>query len=143
MTREAVDADLMLTDEDRLATGEAREQVLPVVEEEVTIGKRVVETGRVLIRTNVEERTEIVHADLAHDVVEVERVAIDRQVDVVPQIRQEGDVLIVPIVEEVVVVQKRFLLKEELRIRTERVVERVEEPVSLRRTIASVDRSPV
>ena len=49
--------------------------------------------------------------------IEVERVAIGCYVDVVPPSRQEGDVLVVPIVDEVVLVEKRLLLREEIRIR--------------------------
>jgi hypothetical protein len=48
--------------------------------------------------------------------VSVERVVVERMVDEVPQIRQEGDVLVIPVVEEVITVQKRLLLKEEVRV---------------------------
>jgi len=54
------------------------------------------------------------------DEVAVERVAINRIVDQVPETRQEGDVLIIPVLEEVLTVQKRLLLKEEVRIQRRR-----------------------
>lgn len=48
--------------------------------------------------------------------VQVERVPVNRIVDAAPEIRHEGDVMIVPVIEEVITVQKRILLKEEVRI---------------------------
>jgi len=44
-------------------------------------------------------------------------VPVGRVVSEAPQTRQEGDTLIVPILEEVLVVEKRLMLKEELHIR--------------------------
>ena len=119
------------------------ETVIPIIEETAVVTKRVVPTGRVRVNTSVEERSELVRADLEREDVEVERVAIDREIDAVPEVRREGDVLIVPVVEEILVIEKRLVLKEELRIHTRRSVERVEQPVVLRRTVASVERSPL
>jgi len=62
----------------------------------------------------------VVDEHLFADEVAVERVPINQIVDQVPDTRQEGDVLIVPVVEEVLVVQKRLLLKEEVRIQRRR-----------------------
>jgi hypothetical protein len=58
--------------------------------------------------------------------ITVEKVPIDTFVDRVPEVRKEGDLLIVPCVEEVVVTERRLHLREELRIRVirERVVDR-------------------
>jgi stress response protein YsnF len=62
-------------------------------------------------------------------------------IEAVPDVRWEGDTFIVPVVEEVLVVEKRLVLKEELHIRPEKSVERVEKPVVVRRTVATVERS--
>jgi hypothetical protein len=51
----------------------------------------------------------------------VERIAVNRIVDAYPQVREEGETTIVPVVEEVLVVQKRLMLKEEVRITRKRV----------------------
>ncbi len=56
----------------------------------------------------------------------MERVPVGRVVQEAPQTRQEGDTLIVPVLEEVLVVEKRLVLKEELHIR-KRSSERVEQ----------------
>lgn len=113
---------------------------IPLLEEQLRVGKRVVETGRVRIRTVVDENRVWVREDLERESVEVVRVPIDRQVDVVPQVRVENDVIIVPVVEEVVVVEKRLVLVEELHVHRRRTTEHVEEPVTLRRTRAEVER---
>ena len=117
------------------------EEVIPLVQEHLTVSKRVVETGRVRVSTRVEEQTETIRAELQRDNVTVERVAVDRVIEAVPDVRWEGDTFIVPVVEEVLVVEKRLVLKEELRIRPEKSVERVEKPVVVRRTVASIERS--
>jgi Domain of unknown function (DUF2382) len=72
---------------------------------------------------------EIAQANLQSDSVEVNRVPIDRIVDVGPTVRTENDVVIVPVLEDVLVVQKQLVLKEELQsggLRKQRaIVERV------------------
>ena len=117
------------------------EHVIPIVEETAVVTKRVVPTGRVRIHTAVQERSELVRADLEREEVQVERVPVDQEITAMPAVRHEGDVMIVPVVEEVLVIEKRLVLKEELHIRTVRSVERVEQPIILRRTVASVERS--
>jgi len=119
------------------ATDELR---IPVVEETVAIEKRRVETGRVRVRTVVEERSELVRDAITREDVEVTRVPVDRAVDVVPAVRTDGDTTIVPLVEEVLVVEKRLVLREEIHIRRRTSVEPVAEPVILRATRAVVER---
>jgi uncharacterized protein (TIGR02271 family) len=121
---------------------EPAEETIPLVEEELSIGKRQVTTGRVRVQTRVEEVEEIARVDLHEDEVEVERVPIDRPIESAPAIRTEGEVTIIPIVEEVVVVEKRLVLKEELHVRRRRRTETVEIPVKLRKQRAVVDHLP-
>jgi stress response protein YsnF len=64
-----------------------------------------------------------------------------RVVGPVPQVRTEGDLTIVPIFEEVMVIEKQLLLKEELHIRKRREMDSVEVPVTLKRQWADIDRS--
>jgi uncharacterized protein (TIGR02271 family) len=118
------------------------EASIPLVAENVTLDKRTVETGRVRIRTVVDERLARVAADLERDDVRLERVAVNREVSEPPQIREEDGVLIVPILEEVVVVEKRLLLKEELHVHRNRKREHVEEAVRLKAMRAEVQRVP-
>jgi uncharacterized protein (TIGR02271 family) len=115
--------------------------VLPVVEETVRIGKRVRETGRTAVHVTPRERTERVDVPLAREEVHVARVRVDRFVDAPPPVRQEGDVTIVSVVEEVVVVQKRLRVKEELHITKRRGTRRHRETVTLREEEARILKS--
>ncbi|WP_262269816.1 MULTISPECIES: YsnF/AvaK domain-containing protein [Microvirga] len=116
------------------------EEAIPIVEETVSVGKRQVVTGRVQVKTITDTVEELAHADMRREVVEVTRVPIDRMVESAPEIRTEGDVTIVPVLEEVLVVEKRLVLKEELHIRRSAETETVEVPVSLRKQRAVVER---
>jgi stress response protein YsnF len=100
----------------------------------------VVETGRVRVRTVVDEKLARVSEELERDDVTIERVPINKEVTEVPPIREEEGVLIVPLLEEVVVVEKRLMLKEELRVTRMRKRERVEQAVQVRTMDADVRR---
>ena len=116
------------------------EEVIPLVEETATVSKRQVVTGRVHVRTVTDTVEELAHSDVQRETVEVTRVPIDRMVETTPGIRTEGDVTILPVVEEVLVVEKRLVLKEELHIRRRVERETVEVPVTLRKQRAIVER---
>jgi uncharacterized protein (TIGR02271 family) len=113
---------------------------IPLVEERATIEKNTVETGRVRIRTVVGEQLARVSQDVAYDDVSIEHVAVNRQVSQPPPIREENGVLIIPILEEVLVVEKRLVLKEELHVRKNRKHERAVQSVRLRKMRAEVQR---
>jgi len=72
----------------------------------------------------VETVTEEVPVELAHEEVQVQRVAVNRILDegesVAP--RQEGDTLVIPVIEEEVVVLKRRVVREEIRVTKLRAV---------------------
>ena len=122
---------------------QSEEFVVPLFEEEAHVDKRRVTTGKVRIRSVVEEVEEIAAATLEEDTVDVMRVPVDRVVDQVPAVRTEGDVTIVPILEEVLFVEKRLVLKEELHIRRRVSSDTVEVPVTLRKERAVVERVPL
>lgn len=116
------------------------EEIIPLVEERAVVSKRRVETGRVRVQTRVERREEMVRAELARDEVIVERIPVNRPIDHVPDIRQEGEVTIMPVVEEVLVVEKRLILKEEIHLRRRRTVEEFAQPVTLASQRAEIVR---
>ena len=118
-------------------------QRVELVEETVVVTKRSATRGTVSVRTITEEFNEEVAADLTETKAVVERVAINRIVDETPQMRTEGDVTIVPVFEEVLVVERRIRLVEELHIRREATNETVRLPVTVRRQRAVVERLPV
>jgi stress response protein YsnF len=119
----------------------SHETRVPIIEESAVIGKRAVETGRVRVRTHTDERDELLRDLLTREDVRVERVPIGRQIDEIPPLREEGDVTIIPIVDEIAVVEKRLVLREELHIVRVRTIEPVEQRVRLRSTRAIVERA--
>ena len=119
------------------------EQILvPLHAEEVSVGKRRVVTGQVKVATVTRQHEQLVEELLEHDHVEIERIAIGKEVDTVPPVREDGDILIIPIIEEVVVVERRLLLKEEVRVRRIRQTQRYQERVVVRKQEAVITRLP-
>ena len=116
------------------------QDALSIVEEELHVEKRQVATGRVTVRTTTEASEEVARATLAGESVEVTRVPVNREIDTAPSIRTEGDVTIIPVVEEVIVVEKRLVLKEEIHLRRTVTREDVAVPVKLRKQRATIER---
>ena len=120
---------------------------VPLLEERATFERHEVETGRVRVRLRTEAEEQRLHADLRSEAVEIERVAIGRELAAgeappVPREEEEGRVLIIPVLEEVLVVEKRLVVREELRLRRTSTSQSVEEPVTLRRQHAEIERLP-
>jgi stress response protein YsnF len=116
---------------------------VPVYQEEAWVEKRIVDTGRgVRIHKTVAEHPCQIDERLLRDEVEVSHVPVDRIVplDQAPATRYEGDTLVVPILEEVLVVERRLRIKEELRITRTRREERHAETVLLKSEQVSVER---
>ena len=105
------------------------------------MSRRQVPTGVVRVSRTTQETHRLVEEDLTHEQVEVERIPIGRTVDAVPPVRVEGDVTILPVVEEIVVIERRLVLKEEVHVRRIRTSERHVETVVLRTQAAEVTRS--
>ena len=122
---------------------EPADLVIPLVEETARVDKVVRETGRVLVSTDITEQLQRVEADLVHETFEVERIPRNEQVSAVPPVRQEDGVLIYPVVEEVLVVEKRLVLREEVHLIRRRHSDRVQQDVPVRRTEAVVTRTAV
>jgi uncharacterized protein (TIGR02271 family) len=116
------------------------EEAIPVVEETARIDKREVQTGRVKVHTVVETSEQMVREALSSHNVKVTRVPVDQPVTTVPEIRTKDGITIVPVLEEILVVEKRLILREELHIKQEVSHETVEVPVSLRKQRAIVER---
>lgn len=122
-------------------TDDTHPTVVPVIEEELEAGRRSVKTGAVRVRKTVEHVLKNVEMPVVRDAIRVTRIPVDRPVDSVPAMREEGDTLIIPVVEEELVVQKRLVLKEEIHIHRRRVHERVTQQVDVGREHAVVERT--
>ena len=120
--------------------------VLALVEEALRVGKRRVETGRVRVYVSTETEERLLRETLRAERAEVERVPVGRELaegEQAPVARREEDgTLVVPVLEEVLVVERRLVLREEIRLRLVPVEEPVEQPVTLRRQRAAVERLP-
>lgn len=126
-------------------TSERDYQAIPRVEEQLEVSVHEEITGRVRVSTTTETFEEVVRQDLRGIRADVVRIPIDRVLnsgETPPEPRTEGDVMIIPIFEEVVVAEKRLVLKEELRITQTTSLERIEVPVELRRQRVSIERLP-
>jgi uncharacterized protein (TIGR02271 family) len=116
---------------------------VPVLQEQVELGKRSVDTGRgVRIHKTVSEQAVPLDEALSREDVEVARVPVGRLVadGEQPGPHYEGDTLVVPVLEEVLVVERRVRIREELRITRSRREERHEETVVLRSEQVQVER---
>jgi uncharacterized protein (TIGR02271 family) len=120
---------------------DVRETIIPLYEETLSVAKRRVERGRYQIDVRVVEREQSLEQTLERQDVEVERIAVDRVVETAPEIRQEGDVMIIPIVEEEVVLVTRLVLREEIHVR-KKTTQRTEQfTVKLRSERAEIIRT--
>jgi uncharacterized protein (TIGR02271 family) len=119
---------------------DAETHVIPVVEETLDIQKRRVETGGVRCTKVVREREELVDEPLIRDEVIVKRLAVNCVVESPPAVRQEGNSIIIPVLEEILVVEKRLILKEELHITTRRVEAHTPQTVTVRSEEVIVER---
>ncbi len=121
----------------------SHETVIPLFEEALSVSRRVVPTSRVQVSRVTHTHEHLVDELLERERVEVERVAIDKPVDHMPSVREEGDYLIFPVVEEVLKIERVLVLKEEVRIRRVKGTERYQERVTLRKQEAVVNRLPI
>lgn len=116
---------------------------VPVMQEELRIAKRMIDTGRgIRIHKTVSETPQVIDQPLLKEELEIEHISIDAPVadGEPPKVRYEGDTLVVPVLEEVLVVQKQLRLKEEVRITRRRREVHAAESVLLRSEQVSVER---
>ena len=127
----------------RARAAEGREGgTIPIVEEVARVEKRVVDKGTVRVATDVETVTERVETALRQQSATLDRVRVDRVVDAPPEPRLEGDTIVVPIIEERVVVTKQLVVTEEVRVKLDEVTHTDVQDVALRKERLHIDRIP-
>jgi len=115
---------------------------IPVIEEQAHIEKKVIETGKVHVSKVVYEDVDRFTVPTTEEHIGVERVAKNTLVDVAPPpVRHEGDVMIVPVLKEVAVVEKRIMLVEELRVTTTKTEKTQTHEVTLRKEEVKIERT--
>jgi uncharacterized protein (TIGR02271 family) len=115
---------------------------LPLVEEVPRIIRRRRVTGGVRVSVTTTEAPGEVHTTRRRRMVEVERVALDQEVETPPPVRQEGDLVVVPVLEERLVVVRRLFVTEEIRFRIAVEEEAVTLSLPLARQEVFVTRLP-
>jgi uncharacterized protein (TIGR02271 family) len=116
--------------------------VLSVLEEQAQVHIQTAHSGTVKLHKTVHERVELVDKPLHTEEVDIERVTINRPIAEAPAVRYEGDTLVVPLVEEVLYVEKRLVLREEIRITKLRKETHAPQQVTLRQEQIEIERTP-
>jgi uncharacterized protein (TIGR02271 family) len=119
----------------------AKNMTIPVIEEQVHVGKKVVESGSVRITKVVSEQEVPVDIPLIQEEHDIQRIPVNQYVETLPPpVRYEGDTMIIPVVREVLVVEKRFLLVEELHVTKTQVQKQETQHITLRKEEVIVER---
>ena len=113
---------------------------LPIVEETVTVSKTKRVSGKIRAQTSVVEEQRTVDEPLVCESVNVERLAVDRWVEAPVPVRHEGNTTIISVMEEVVVVEKRWKVVEEIHLTKREAIRHKPQQVVVRRTEATVER---
>jgi uncharacterized protein (TIGR02271 family) len=115
-------------------------QKIKLAAEQLEVAKDVVAGDTVRVSVQVETEQRHVTLAAASESISIETVEIGREVAEAPPVRTEGNVTIIPILEEVTVVTKRLILKEEIRMTRTRTETTSVETVPLRTEHAVVER---
>lgn len=113
---------------------------IPVIAEEANASTRQVVTGGVRVTKSVVPHEEIIEQELIRNSAEIRRVQMNRRVDGPQKAREVDGTLIVTVVEEVLEIQKVWILKEEIHIGLREKHEIHRESVTLEREEARVEK---
>ena len=117
--------------------------VIPVVQEKAIISKEIVDTSKVIVRKRVTEEETTLNIPLIHERFTIEHVPVNQIVASPPAVRQEGDTTIIPVLREVLVVEKRYELVEEVHVTKKKTVVPHVQEITLRKEVVEVERKPL
>jgi uncharacterized protein (TIGR02271 family) len=122
---------------------ERNEQTISVVHEHATIHKEVIETGKVHISKRVTEEVVSVNLPVINESYRVEHVPVEKKIldNPPPAVRYEGDKMIIPVLREITVVQKKYEVIEELHIIRESVETPLVQEITLLKEHINVERT--
>jgi uncharacterized protein (TIGR02271 family) len=117
-------------------------ETIPLVHEQLSVDKVSIDQGGYRIVKHVQTTTALADELLRDSSVEIERRPMNTPIEgsVVPTQRQEGDTLVIPVVREVLVTEKRLVLVEEVRITRVHTTHRAPQSVELLQEEVSVER---
>ena len=123
----------------RMEMDEPVDRTLELREEEMVAHKELQDVGEAVVRTEVEELPGRVEVDALREEVQVEHEPVGRVVSERVAPWEEDDALVVPVYEEQLVVVKRLVLREQLRVRRVKTTERQVYEDTLRRDRAVIE----
>ncbi len=114
---------------------------IPILEEDIKVTKKVIDTGLVNISKTIKESTEYIDIPLSREEIIVSRIPKNEIIDIMPAAsRYEGDVMIIPVLKEVAVIKKRMMLVEEIHV-TKIKAEKIEtQEVTVRKEEVNITR---
>ena len=109
-------------------------EAIPLAEEQAEIGTTKVVDSRIRINRSTTTAEKLLEAEMWREEVEIKHIQKNEVLaeGYFPQVRQEGDVLIVPVIEEQVEIIRRHILREEVHIHRMRKSEQFQQSVTLR-----------
>lgn len=117
--------------------------IVPLVAETAAVSKRFRTTGRVRVKVRTETERRMLVEELAGQEIEIERVPRNELIETIPEVRTENGTTIIPLVQEQLVVEKRLVLVEEVRLHRVHTKQTVTVPVDLRAERADVEHIEV
>jgi len=117
--------------------------IVPLVAETAAVSKRFRTTGRVRVKVRTETERRMLVEELAGQEIEIERVPRNELIETIPEVRTENGTTIIPLVQEQLVVEKRLVLVEEVRLHRVHTKQTVTVPVDLRAQRADVEHIEV
>jgi len=113
---------------------------VPVIKEQIIIDKRTIDTAKVSVSKKSKDRDVQIDVSEEHDDIQIERVSVNQIVETEPTARHEGDTLVIPVLREEVVIEKKLVLVEEVRITRKKKRKVRREEVNLREEEVSISR---
>ncbi len=95
-----------------------KQEMIPVIQEYAVIQTEIVETGKVHIRKTVTEEIASVNLPIINESYNIEHVPVASKIldTPPPAVRYEGDKMIVTVLKEVTIVQKKYEVIEEIHL---------------------------
>jgi stress response protein YsnF len=119
---------------------EKKDVVVPVVSEELHADAVPVVTGGVRVTKHVHTHEEVLEQELRKSHAEVKRVKTNRIVDGPQPVQRTGNTIVIPVVSEVLRVEKQWVVTEEIHITQTEERETVQQSVPVNREEAQVER---
>jgi uncharacterized protein (TIGR02271 family) len=123
-TARAQGIELTPDEADRELTPDEADRVIELREERLVARKAVREVGEVVVRTQVDEVPGQLEAEALRDEVEIDHLPVGEAVSERVRPWEEDGALIVPVYEEQLVLVKRLVMREKIRIRRVQTTER-------------------